>query len=195
MGCMSSGFGGLAEAPGMAGRPPRREIRCLGSPASRQTNQTFWKPLPGGQHQDFLVRQEAVCFSLILLKWIWDCLNKTGMVISGYYRHASLRTWHYLPLCPFSKFPHINVSNSKMIKPTICDEFNLNHRSAAVVLINSWHADVSSYKKMESVTILLYALLLQVLGTSGVATYCVLFQLALLHHPGRGHHQDSPHFR
>lgn len=37
--------------------------------------------------------------------------------------------------------------------------------------------------------------LLQVLGSNSVVPYCVLFQLALLQHSGRRHHQDNPHFR
>lgn len=37
--------------------------------------------------------------------------------------------------------------------------------------------------------------LLQVLGTSGVASYCFLSQLVLLHDTGSRHNQDSLHFR
>lgn len=71
IGCISTGFGGLAETSRMAGRPPQREIWCVGSPASRQTNQTVWKPLPGGQYQDFLVRQETLCLSPGSLWPVW----------------------------------------------------------------------------------------------------------------------------
>lgn len=48
--CTSAGFGGLAEAPGMAGGPPQREIWCVGTPTSWQTYQTVWKPHHGGHH-------------------------------------------------------------------------------------------------------------------------------------------------
>ena len=61
-----TGLSGLAEAPGVAGRPPGREIRCVGPPASRQTDPTVWKLVPGGQHQDFLVRDHFIIINMHL---------------------------------------------------------------------------------------------------------------------------------
>lgn len=90
-----TGFSGLAEAPGVAGRPPRREIRRVGPPASRQANPTVWKLIPGGQHQDFLVRD---LISIILSQiCIYRLANKTNRL---------------LPLCPSPTFPHMNVCKS-----------------------------------------------------------------------------------
>lgn len=53
------GFGGLAEAPGVAGGSPGREIRRVGSSASRQTHQVVRQPLHGGGDQNFLVRNTS----------------------------------------------------------------------------------------------------------------------------------------
>lgn len=53
-----TGPGGLEEAAGLAGGPPRRELRRLGSPAGRQAHQAVREPRPGGRHQDFLVGQQ-----------------------------------------------------------------------------------------------------------------------------------------
>ncbi|KAF0040944.1 hypothetical protein F2P81_006842 [Scophthalmus maximus] len=51
---ISAGSGGLEEAAGVAGRPPRGEVRRVGPPAGRQTDQAVWEPPDGGWHQDFL---------------------------------------------------------------------------------------------------------------------------------------------
>lgn len=53
------GFGGLAEAPGLASGTSWREVRRLGPPASRQAHQTVWKPPHGGRYQDLLVRHDT----------------------------------------------------------------------------------------------------------------------------------------
>lgn len=68
---MPAGPGGLAEAPGLAGGQPGREIRDLGAPACGSAHSPVWERVHGGQHQDILVREMiCTCIPAQIKSWI-----------------------------------------------------------------------------------------------------------------------------
>lgn len=153
----------------------------------KETNQTWTSTTPGSLCPARNYWNDIHSYRIISFK-------STKMTTSGTWRAVSMKG--YLSSSEWTK----NSCYQSLFHPNL---FSHSSTQSHWLLFGpkSWSScwlQCYRYTASPSIwykNILLYSLLLQVLGTSGVASHCGVFKLALLHHPGAGHHQDSSHFR